>query len=195
MNDNALEIKLLNLQLPEPIALNCWKHHLGYIKSHLVSETHFDRNNLQKSISSIGDSILDLYVGNLDSFDISHQVLNHKDLVTSSDVINYRLWLTNGGEEYKCVLLSDGSSWTLRLGNDLERYIHIHPSRYSPYTIRLRGSTLKTSIAYILQYGFSSEDCTVEKVNIARLNFTNLPPLKANSPLLAVNRIMSYFFI
>ncbi|MHC1702299.1 MAG: hypothetical protein AB9846_00195 [Tenuifilaceae bacterium] len=194
MNDSFLEVRSLNLLLPEPVALNCWKHHLGNIKSHLVSDSLLDINKLQESISSIGDSILDLYIGNLDCFNISHQVLNHKDLVINSGVIDYRSWLTNGGKEFKCVLLSDGSSWTLRLGNDLERYIHIHPSRYSPYTIRLRGSTLKTSIAYLLQFGFDFEDFTVEKVNMARQNFTNLPPLKSNSPLIAVSRIMKLFF-
>jgi len=31
-------------------------------------------------------------------------------------------------------------------GNEPELYVHIHPARYSPYTIRIKSATLKTAV-------------------------------------------------
>lgn len=196
MNDNVFEIKSLNVNLPEPIALNCWKHHLGYVKSCFSTQTlpPISQEEIKESILFIGDSLLDIYVGILGVHDISRQVLNHHELIKISNLLEYQSWIKGEAKSYKNIYISDGSSWTLRLGTNDKRYIHIHPSRYSCNTLRVRGSTLKTVIAYVAYFGLSDRNITVEKVNIARLNLTKLPPIKSTSSLIAVNRIFKLFF-
>lgn len=49
---------------------------------------------------------------------------------------------------YTEVTLSDTSRWVLRLSDDAERYIHLHPGRYSPHTLRIKAAALKTAMAY-----------------------------------------------
>lgn len=49
---------------------------------------------------------------------------------------------------YMEVTLSDTSRWVLRLSDDPERYIHLHPGRYSPHTLRIKAAALKTAMAY-----------------------------------------------
>ncbi|QJB32756.1 hypothetical protein HF324_15615 [Chitinophaga oryzae] len=49
---------------------------------------------------------------------------------------------------YVEIALSDTSRWVLRLSDDPERFIHLHPGRYSPHTQRIKAAALKTAMAY-----------------------------------------------
>jgi len=188
------DIQTWNSSLPEPIALNCWKHHLGYVKSFILSQSIINFNNINEPFQYNKDSLTDFYIGDLDCINISNQVINHSDLLGIKGISQYRNWLTNRGVDYKCIQLSDGSSWTLRLGKDERRYIHIHPSRYSPNTVRIRRSTLTTAIAYICQFGIQKNVISLEKVNFARKEFTKLPFVKPSSSLTAISRVLHLFF-
>ena len=66
----------INHKLPKPIALNCWKHHLGYIKGALSSDALLDVShlNIHEVIQCIGDCQIDFYYGNLDPICISNQI-------------------------------------------------------------------------------------------------------------------------
>jgi len=187
----------INHGLPKPIAFNCWKHHLGYIKSALISNDSFNVNHLyiHEIIQFIGECPIDFYYGSLDPNSISNQIISQIESKFALNVDDYKEWIFSEGSDYKNVFLSDGSNWTLRLGINDDRYIHIHPSRYSKKTIRVKSSTLKTALAYYYHYGLLDDQISVEKVNYIRRKFVKLPPFKSTSPLVAVSRITALFFI
>jgi hypothetical protein len=197
MAENQYETKSLNYSLPKPIAFNCWKHHLGFIKKSLSNQTNYSKSEsfILDVIQFLGESQFDLYTGTLNEVKISEEVIHHLKSVNALDFINYNVWLNSDGNDYKCISLSDGSNWTLRLGQGDDRYIHIHPSRHSKKTQRVKNSTLKTAYAYLFYYGISSDEVLIEKVNFVRRKFVKLPPFKPTSALVAVCRILDLFTI
>jgi hypothetical protein len=186
----------INLLLPKPIAFNCWKHHLEFVKSTLDLNSSFRTSHLDihEIVQHIGESNVDFYYGILDPEAISNQVISYLETVISINNSDFNLWVNSNGTDYKCIKLSDGSNWTLRLGLNAERYIHIHPSRYSKKTVRVKSSTLKTVIAYFYTYGILDNQISVEKVNRIRNKIVKLPCLKPSSPLIAVSRFADRFF-
>ena len=90
---------------------------------------------------------MDLYLGSLNPRQISNEIINKIKNFGLYTYIKYRKWLSEEGKQYKQIDLSDTSVWMLRFGNEKDRYIHIHPGRYSPNTMRVKAKTLKTAIA------------------------------------------------
>ncbi len=194
MQDNINDTGSLNRDLPNPIAFNSWKHHLGYVKSFLQNQTNHTKSDsfIREIVLFIGDSQLDFYIGNLTPINIADEILSILDkniVVTQADYLN---WLSSEGADFRCVSISDGSSWTLRLGQS-SRYVHIHPSRHSAKTVRVKSSSLKSVYAFLFYYGVSDIEITVEKINFARNRLAKLPTLKPNSHLAAITRIIQYF--
>jgi hypothetical protein len=72
------------------------------------------------------------------------------------DIESYQKFLESQGQikrhgHYLNLTLSDGSIMTMRAVYEGKRknsasFIHIHPSRHSPHTFRIRANTLKTAI-------------------------------------------------
>jgi hypothetical protein len=81
---------------------------------------------------------------------------------------NFRKWVEqNNG--YRLFQLSDESIWTIRISKgNIEQYIHIHPGRYSPLSMRVKSESLKTAIAFWC-IKFSMD----QKPNKYELNFNN----------------------
>lgn len=194
MTDNQYEIKSICDELPKPIALNCWKHHLGYIKTVLALPSNIrNEEYIHEIIQFLGESQFDLYTGPLDILDISEEVINQLKFINAINLVEYKTWINSDGKDYKSISLSDGSNWTLRLGQSDNRYIHIHPSRHSKKSIRVKNSTLKTVYAFLFFYGLTKDKITIEKVNFVRNRFVKLPPLKPSSALVAISRIFNLF--
>jgi len=194
---NQFDNKSLNNELLKPIAFSSWKHHFGYVQRILKNQNNSIKNDsfIYESILLLGDSNIDYYTGSLDENSISNEIV----LILAAEKISsredYTNWIASDGSDFKCIFLSDGSNWTIRLGQNGNRYVHIHPSRHSKKTIRVKSSTLKTAYAYLLYYGLSDIDFSVEKVNFVRRKFVKLPPFKPNSALVAVSRILDLFLI
>lgn len=95
---------------------------------------------------------------------------------------------------YQQIKLEDRSEWIVRKSNESERYIHIHPSRTSPFAIRFKGSTLKT--AYLLKTSFtgSKETLSLEKVNRTRMQI-GLSPIKNLDRNKGILKCYEKFFI
>ena len=107
---------------------------------------------------------------------------------------HYDEWLKNEGKDYKLFELKDKSIWTLRLGETSERYVHIHPARYSPHTIRVKATALKTVILSLCLEGFGElKDIDKESVNIIRKKYLNEPPLKSLSKASSFMRLLDRF--
>ena len=180
--------------LNPPILLNCWKHHAGFIRSQIHSlaiqkEKAFE--DLNKHLLQVGDSLMDLYLGSLTPQEIADYIsegLKEKEI---SDSLSYQNWLYKEGNEYRITSLPDKSKWTLRYGKDENYYIHIHPARYSPKTIRVRSLSLKTAIAVLLSaevYGRSPLDVNV--INKIRVNMLNASPIKKISSENGLGRLI-----
>ena len=170
-------------KVPQPIKLNCWKHHLLFIKEQLSNKNKINSNDeLKKVLLLIGESQMDLYLGKLSPKQISLYILKElkrKDVFSAQKFLK---WIINKGENYRKILLLDKSIWILREGNEKERYIHIHPGRHSPLSIRVKSLTLKSAIAVIKTFGVErSKNLLLDDVNSTRKEIINQPPLKSIS--------------
>jgi hypothetical protein len=184
-----------NCKTPSPFNLNCWKHHAGFIANQIKQvKTEEDLENISSILLKIGDSQMDLYLGKITPFEITRFIKEYLKEKEFFDFDSYNRWLNSGGNEYSLIELPDKSTWTLRMGNQKENYIHIHPGRYSPNTIRVRALTLKTAfyvMAYINVHKNFSPD--LELINYIRKEFLNTAPVKSLSSSSGLKRLFSVF--
>ena len=127
----------------------------------------------------IGKSQMDLYTGNLTPRQIAGEItryLKSKNILEKEDYLN---WISSAVNSYIKPGLSDGSVWVLLPGKTAGRHIHIHPGRYSPFTLRVRSETLKTSIA-VLCYckHYRSNPLEIRVINEVRVKLLDLSPVK-----------------
>ena len=182
--------------VPLPINFNCWKHHAGFIKKQIESirETK-DLEELKSYLLKIGESQMDLYFGKYSSLEISEYILQalHQKKTLASE--QYKNWLSKEGKNYQLVELKDKSIWTLRLADDITRYVHIHPGRYSPYTVRVKATTLKTAI-FLLCFEQLGEvkSFEIEMINHIRKKYLEEPPLKSFSTASGLGRLLDLLY-
>jgi hypothetical protein len=186
----------INCSVQMPLTFNCWKHHAGFIKKQIefYRGEKIAVEELQQALLVIGESQMDLYVGKLSPHKICNEIifkLKSKGVLVFE---NYKKWLFEKRSEYKLIEISDSSVWTLRLGNQ-ERYVHIHPGRYSPFTLRVKALTLKTAIAVlIIKHEKSFPLMDTLQINEVRKEILNSPPVKkitSNSAVVRVINILS----
>jgi hypothetical protein len=185
-----------NCKVPLPVTFNCWKHHAGFIKSQtaLLQKSKMSKDALRKLLLIIGESQMDLYLGKLNPNQIANQIINNAKGYGAKSYSAYGNWLTEDGKGYKQMRISDKSIWNLRLGNEKKRYIHIHPGRYSPLTIRVKAVTLKTTIAVrVFVEETDSELPNLKSINEVRTSFSKLPPLKSLSLSSGIGKFLNIF--
>jgi len=149
---------------------------------------------LKVYLLKIGESQMDLYFGDYSFLKISEQILDslHRNKIFLSK--KYRSWLTKGGKDYQLIELKDKSIWTLRLGENPERYVHIHPARYSPHTIRVKATTLKTVILVLCCQKIGLiKSIETQTVNQIREIYLDEPPLKSFSSASGLGRLIDLF--
>lgn len=103
--------------------------------------------DLPAALLKIGTSQMDMYTGSLMPETIFTEIgtqLAARDIYTAV-AFAARVAAQDG---YLDITLSDTSRWILRLSDDPVRYIHLHPGRYSPHTLRIKAAALKTAMAY-----------------------------------------------
>ena len=188
-------MKEINCDIQLPLTFNCWKHHAGFIKKQIkiYRNEKISIEELQKSLLVIGESQMDLYVGKLSPQKICDELVSKLKLTGVLAFEDYKQWLFEKGNEYKLIQISDSSVWTLRLGNQEERYVHIHPGRYSPVTLRVKALTLKTTIAVlIINYKKNFQLIDTLQINEVRKKILNSPPVKKITSNSAVVKVMNY---
>ncbi len=191
-----MESKNFNTALPLPIAFNSLKHHLSAIKDFLKNEP-FNHENLytyKEIVNSIGGSLIDYYTGDLTPQQIAEQVIYQLKSMNIHHRLSFDKWVESDGKNYQCLYLNDGSKWALKSAKLEDRYVHIHPGRYSDRTIRVRSTTLKTALAYGIVKAIFDMDFSVESINFARQNLVLLPPMSSKSSLAPVTRLLSLFY-
>ena len=184
----------INCSIQLPLTFNCWKHHAGFIKNQIeiCRGEKISVEDLQKTLLVIGESQMDLYVGELSPKKICDEIISKLKSTGVLAFEAYKKWLLEKGNEYKLVEISDNSIWALRLGKQEERYVHIHPARYSPVTIRVKSLTLKTAIAVlIINYEKSFPLIDTLQINEVRRKILVSPPVKKVSSNSAVVRVIN----
>lgn len=184
-----------NCKIPLPFNLNCWKHHAGFIAKQIKkSKSEKEIKNISSPLLKIGESQMDLYLGKLTPTELTgfaNKLLKEKK---AFEYESYKKWLCSNGNEYRLIIMPDKSTWALRLGYQKESYVHIHPGRYSPHTIRVRALTLKTAIcviAYIKAHKCFSTD--LKLINNVRTEFLNAAPVKSLSSTSGLRRLFNVF--
>jgi hypothetical protein len=137
------------LEVPALVLLNTWKHHAGAIREYIVATVGGGAeavDRLPPQLRVIGTDLMDLYVGTLLPARIAEDLLRQVQGQTPLERAAYRRWLEQSGGFRLLTIAEDQSRWVLRLGDDEERFVHIHPGRGSPETRRVRANVLKTAI-------------------------------------------------
>ena len=90
----------------------------------------------------------------------------------------YRPWVAEGGGYRTLTFADDGTVWVLRAADE-ERYVHLHPGRWTPQTRRVRANVLKTAVlvlAHVAVHGGDARD--VKLVNQLRAAHLGLSPMR-----------------
>lgn len=151
---------------------NTLKHHLPSIILYIKQSSSPYANDLL----SLGSSQMDLYTGDLTTEEITQEIQLHLAETNKLDKTVYTDWIKQNG--FAKIQLSDRSEWILLLGNTSDKYIHIHPARYSPLSIRVKASTLKTVIAL-----------TIEMTHLATINTSEINELRKKLKLSPIKNI------
>lgn len=176
-----------------PVAFNRWKHHVGFIKNQIKSfcAVKISEEKLRNILLVIGESQMDIYLGKLSPQKICDEVVSKLKSAGVLAFEDYKKWLYEEGKEYKLIKISDDSIWTLRLGKQEKRYVHIHPGRYSPKTIRIKALTLKTAIAALIKYNTNIQLINTARINEVRIKILDSPPVKKVSSNSAVTKAIN----
>jgi hypothetical protein len=175
-------------EIPLPILLNCWKHHLEFLRRKI--ELCSNLQEIAENIKSLGENSIDLYIGHLTPKEISDEVivllLNNKILAEEQ----FRVWISESPKRFRELDLSDGSQWTILPGTKPNRYVHIHPSRYSSKTIRIKAQSIKTALGLvIMQSKKSFNQIPLKSINEIRQNMLGLSPTKNAKTSVGIKRV------
>lgn len=182
-------------QIPKPVLLNCWKHHLDYIINEIKSYSLDDLpGKLKDDLLNIGNSTTDLYTGKIspaEAAKISIELLKKKKLY-NKDI--YVKWILDSEDQYRTMKFPDQSVWIFKIGNNHERYIHIHPGRYVPLTLRVKATVLKSVIGTMVLLRSSNErQDLLTTINRARKTFIGLSPVKSLKPGSELDKLIKMF--
>ena len=163
--------------IPFPIRFNPFKHHRNYA---LGIVDGLSPNEIAGLLDPVCNNYIDIYTGKMTPAEIGHAVIAilKSTRVLQSD--DFSLWVALS-KGYRTILLQDGSEWVVRIANDQERYIHLHPARTGRFTMRFKGSTLKTVCLLKVGPKGVSETPSVENVNRVRVQ-AGLSPVKRLEP-------------
>lgn len=166
---------------PHPVLLNTWKHHAGWIRWRIgrtVEGGNAGVDALVTEMAIVGSRLMDLYTGSFTPVEIGEHVVTQLRTADRFAFEPLSAWLQVQGE-YSMIELPDGSKWTIRLGPADGRYLHLHPGRWVPHTIRVQANTLKSAVmahAHALLVGGDPNDLAI--VNEARRRYLGLLPMR-----------------
>lgn len=165
------------IQIPEPILFNPLKHHLDFIRDFINHNTGYktetDIKNITRELKHLGSSVMDVYNGKLNVFNICIEIIELLEQKNSLKKEFFSLW--TGLNNIRIITLSDGSQWTLKYHDNENRYLHIFPARNSQQTFRIKANTLKSAILYNIISG--KDYITANALNKVRSLF-GMSPIK-----------------
>jgi hypothetical protein len=167
--------------LPHPALLNTWKHHAGWIRARIATAASAGGAGvaaLPAEMAVVGTRLMDLYTGPYSPSDVAEAVFAHLKARGLFEYAPLAAWLADRGA-YALTELPDRSQWTIRLGPADGRYLHLHPGRWVPHTMRVQANALKSAVmahAHARLTGGAPDDLAV--VNEARKRYLGLLPVR-----------------
>ncbi len=160
-----------------PFMLNGWKHHMGFLAAQIRKWTHKPEQTFPLFVAKLkvlGDSLFDIYTGKLGIDQITAEL---KEKLVEFNVFGkdaYTRWIESSAQCFWQLIVSDGSEWTMRLGDSEEFYIHIHPARYGLHTERLKANQLRTALATLVLANMRGEQPDMKTLNRVRQQYLGL---------------------
>lgn len=134
--------------------------------------------SLAGQVVVIGNELMDLYTGLLNPQQIGCQVISLLEHEGRLGLAAYRPWIAEAGGYRMVTFPEDQSRWVLRRGEEAGRYVHVHPGRRTPQTVRTRANVLKTALMVLVHAGlYGSNPLDVAIVDSVRREYLALPPL------------------
>lgn len=165
-------------QIPFPVTFNPLKHHTGFILDQVNCWQSSEKTDIGPELLQVGENLTDLYTGELPVDEICVSCIEKLPGYPLITLKQFAEWL--GEREYRKLILRDGSVWVVKQGTDPERFVHVHPAKYSRFTVRVRAATLKTVIA-LLAFGLLPSkfpEKNLDEVNRIRKRIAGLSPIK-----------------
>jgi hypothetical protein len=167
--------------VPHPALLNAWKHHAGWIRGRIaeaVADGPAGVAALPADMVVVGTRLMDLYVGALAPAEVASAVFANLRAHERFELEPLAQWLAGRGG-YAVVELPDASVWTVRLGPTDGRYLHLHPGRWAPHTLRVQANTLRSAVMAHAHAGLTGGDpADLGVVNAAREQYLGLLPVR-----------------
>lgn len=180
-------------KIPVPITFNVHKHHFRFLKQQIKKWKTEEWNVVEKEMLFLGENLFDFYIGSLSEENICQEIVAFCRETNITDFSRFKLWL--GSAKYRKIDLSDSSRWIIKQSINPQRYIHIHPAKYSCHSMRIRATTLKTVVALQIQNISIQENMqnNLEQVNRIRKNYLQLSPVKSLSHNKGIFKIWRLF--
>jgi hypothetical protein len=180
-------------RLPFPFLFNGLKHHRQIIVEFIEKSIAENRSvsDLNVRIVKLGNSMIDLYYGDLTALEIANDIMGVLKMENRFNKAEYHKHIVESPKKYRTVQISDGSDWTLLLGKEENRFIHIHPSRGSKFTLRVKAISIKTAL--MLKVFFAREvQCNelVSLVNTVRLDYLSESPIKNELDTTRIKKVL-----
>jgi hypothetical protein len=169
------------LEVLPPVLFNTFKHHAGALRARIAALAEQGPAALAamgERLAVLGTKLMDLYTGRLTPRDISARVIEQLWEAGRLELSAFRDWIA--GQEGYAVLsfAEDESRWVLRLGDEAGRYIHLHPGRWSPATVRVRANVLKTAFLVLTHTRIHGSDpMDRDVINEVRRDLLGLSPV------------------
>jgi hypothetical protein len=168
-------------EAPAPLLLNTWKHHAAALRREIrktVLAGALALDELADHLVVIGTELMDLYTGRLAPSEIGAIVLAQLRAEERLALDVFRSWIAVSGSYGVLTVTEDESRWVLRLGDETDRYIHVHPARWAPRTCRVRANVLKTTVLVLAHVGIHGGDAMdLKRVNAVRTEYLGLAPM------------------
>ena len=166
--------------VPHPVLLNTWKHHAGWLRWKIADALNRGPAGvaaLPAEMAVVGARLMDLYTGDLTPAAVAADVLGRLASAGRTTFPALADWLASQGE-YALLPVADGSRWTVRLGPADGRYVHLHPGRWVPHTVRVQANALRTAVMAVAHARLTGGDpLAVAVVNAARVGYLGLTPV------------------
>ncbi|MGD0582380.1 MAG: hypothetical protein ABR974_05475 [Bacteroidales bacterium] len=157
-------------RIPVPVLFNPLKHHLGFIREFIEinsgANSLSDNHAIVKELKHIGGSVMDVYSGDLTYDVIGGELLNFIKTNKLTKLPDFHEWAGKDANDFRTILLSDGSNWVLKYYDNEHRFVHSFPARFSPFSFRIKANTLKSAILYQIFIG--KDFITEEDLNTSR---------------------------
>lgn len=169
-----------DLEVPPPVLFNTYKHHAGALRRRIDRAAAHGGivalGLLGKQLAVLGTRLMDVYTGPLTPAQLGQRVLEWLQVQGHAERDRFAAWLTS--QRDYTTLTIDGANWVLRDSGDATRWVHLHPGRWSPQTLRARANAIKTAALAQLHariHGNNPRDLAT--MNALRREHLSLPPL------------------